>query len=244
MAARPWPRFARILRSKMTPEPARLLREDGFAVIPGPVPPGDLERLARAYDQAMIEAHPDDRSIGSSTTRVHDFVNRGPEFDCLYIHPPILAACDETIGQPFKLSSMLGRTLRPQAIAQRLHVDYRSDESGWTMVGFIFMIDEFKPDNGATRFLPGSHQSSRPPDVTAHIADDQLVPACGPAGSVIVFNGSVWHAHGADQTDMPRRSIQGAYIRRNAQSGIDFASRMRPETLARIGSLAKYLLAI
>jgi hypothetical protein len=45
-------------------------------------------------------------------------------------------------------------------------------------------------------------------------------------------------------TDTPRRSIQGAYIPRDAQSAIDFKSRMRSVTLTRISPLAKYLLAI
>ena len=68
--------------------------------------------------------------------------------------------------------------------------------------------------------------------------------ACGPAGSVIVYNGSVWHGHSANQTSEPRRSIQGAYIRRDAESAVNQAERIRPETLGRIGPLAKYLLAV
>ena len=68
--------------------------------------------------------------------------------------------------------------------------------------------------------------------------------ACGPAGSVIVYNGSVWHGHTANQTSEPRRSIQGAYIRRDAESRINLPARMRPETLGRIGELAKYVLAV
>ena len=40
------------------------------------------------------------------------------------------------------------------------------------------------------------------------------VSACGPPGSVVIYNGSMWHAHGANQTSEPRRSIQGAYIHR------------------------------
>jgi hypothetical protein len=42
----------------------------------------------------------------------------------------------------------------------------------------------------------------------------------------------------------PRRSIQGAYIRREAQSGFERSARMRSDTLARIGPLARYLLAV
>ena len=42
----------------------------------------------------------------------------------------------------------------------------------------------------------------------------------------------------------PRRSIQGAYIRRDAESGENPPARMLPETLSRVGQLAKYLLAV
>jgi ectoine hydroxylase-related dioxygenase (phytanoyl-CoA dioxygenase family) len=66
--------------------------------------------------------------------------------------------------------------------------------------------------------------------------------ALGPVGSVIVFDGSVWHGHAANRSARRRRSIQGAFIPREARPAIDQASRIRPETLRRIGDLAKYLL--
>jgi len=115
------------------------------------------------------------------------------------------------------------------------------------MVGFIFMVDEFRRDNGATRFVPGSHRWPHAPsdvmqDATAHY--EGQVSACGPEGSVVIYNGSVCHGHGVNQTNEPRRSIQGAYIRRDDKQGTNQAARMRPETLARIGGLAKYLLNV
>jgi ectoine hydroxylase-related dioxygenase (phytanoyl-CoA dioxygenase family) len=61
---------------------------------------------------------------------------------------------------------------------------------------------------------------------------------------VVIYNGSIWHGHAANLSDESRRSIQGAYIRRDAPSGVDLPARMRPETLARISPLAKYLLAV
>ena len=131
--------------------------------------------------------------LGSTTTRVRDFVNRGAEFDNLYLYPPILQACCRVIEQPFKLSTMHARTLRPQTPAQRLHVNFAGDAKGWPMVGFILMIDEFTPKNGATCFIPGSQGMEAAPSTSS------LVRACGPAGSVIVFNGSVWHGHGPNE---------------------------------------------
>src|SRR5436190_22221617 len=79
------------------------LDDNGFAVISGPVAYTDLPNLAAVYDSAISLAAPDDINIGSTTTRVNDYVNRGPEFDALYIHQPLLDACHQVIGQPFKL---------------------------------------------------------------------------------------------------------------------------------------------
>ena len=74
--------------------------------------------------------------------------------------------------------------------------------------------------------------------------DERQIQACGPSGSMIIYHGGIRHGHAANQTDKPRRSIQGGYVPREAQAGFDFASQMRPETLARLDPLAKYLLAI
>lgn len=226
---------------------AQELHDIGFVVIAGPVVQARLSELAAAYDAAVSGAHPTDVSIGRSTTRVNDFVNRGPEFDELYVYRPILAACCSIIGQPFKLSTMHARTVNPGSPAQTLHVDFRRETDGWPMVGFIIMVDEFRTDNGATRFVPGSHNwPTIPSDLMKDPAadDERQVLACGPPGSVIVYNGSVLHGHTANRAAEPRRSIQGAYIRRDAESWVNQAERIRPETLGRIGPLAKYLLAV
>jgi len=228
--------------SELRPDALEALHRDGFAVIPGPVPIAELKNLADSYDKVMSEADPSDIRHGSTTIRVHDLVNRGAEFDCLYVHPPLLEACCRVLAQPFKLSTMVARTLRPESPVDKLHQDFPSDEAGWTMVGFILMIDEFRSDNGATCFLPASHEW--PNASLDEVARARPVPACGPAGSMILYNGSVWHGHGRNETPTPRRSIQGAFIRRDLTSGFNLASRMRPETLARIGLLAKHLISL
>ncbi|HEV7644871.1 MAG TPA: phytanoyl-CoA dioxygenase family protein [Pyrinomonadaceae bacterium] len=223
---------------------SRRLREVGYVVMEGMVTNDKRAQLSDAYDGAVLAAHTDDVSIRSST-RIHDFVNRGPDFDELYIYKPLLAACCHVIGRPFKLSTMLARTLEPGAPAQELHVDFAADAEGWPMVGFIIMVDGFNGDNGATRFISGSHKFSEVPaepavDCTAFNEEQTL--ACGPAGSIIIYNGSIWHGFSANRAEKPRRSIQGAFIRREARSATDQAARIRPETLGRIGPLAKYLL--
>jgi ectoine hydroxylase-related dioxygenase (phytanoyl-CoA dioxygenase family) len=218
---------------------AQALQNEGFVVIAGPVSDSKITELADCYVLAISQADGADVVIGGSTTRVVDFVNRGAAFDDLYLHAPVLEAAGKVIGQPFKLSSLVARTLNANKPAQKLHVDFPADDIGWPMLGFIFMVDDFRPENGATQFLPGSQGAKCPPAMS-----DGLVQACGRAGSMIIYNGAVWHGHAANVSASPRRSIQGAYIRRTEKSGFEFQKRMRAETFHRISPLAKYLLAL
>ena len=210
------------------------LSENGFTIIPGPVT--DLIELSQAYDRIFAAADPKDVSHGSTTTRIHDLISRGSEFDPLYLYKPVLEACCHTLRRPFKLSSLLARTVRPHSPAQELHVDCARDEDGWPMLGFIFMLDEFRKDNGATRFVAGSHNHSNENKHPETVA-------CGPAGSMILHNGAVWHGHSANGSEEPRRSIQGAFIRREAKPATTW-SALNEATHARLSPLAKYLLEV
>jgi Phytanoyl-CoA dioxygenase (PhyH) len=223
------------------------LDERGFVVLPGPVPPARLEQLACAYDAAVASATGADARIGSTTTRVNDFVNRGAEFDDLYVFRPLLEACCHVIRRPFKLSSLLARTLRPHQPAQPLHVDVRRDSTDWPLLGFVLMVDEFRPDNGATRLVPGSHKwSGSPQDTVTDLRAEHEgeVLACGGAGSLLIFNGSTWHGHSANTSSTPRRSLQGFFIPRDGRAATDFSARMGPDTRARLGALAHDVLAL
>jgi len=118
--------------SELPADSVKELDEVGFVVIPGPVAPPQLSRLAAVYDAAVSAADPADVGGGRTTTRVWDFVNRAPDFDGLYIYQPILEACCRVIGAPFHLSTMHARAVNPGAPAQDLHADYRRTTDGWT----------------------------------------------------------------------------------------------------------------
>lgn len=201
--------------------------------------------IADVYDAEVGAAVGDDIRVGSTSTRVVDFVNRGPLFDPLYVYPPLLDAAVRTVGPAIKLSSLHARTLLPGPAALDIHVDVERGSPDWPLLGFIFMIDAFTPDNGATRFIAGSHRwSDSPRDVELTEYAPQLESACGPAGSLLVFNGSAWHGQGVNNSDRPRRSLQGAFIPRGGRASTDFSSRMTLETRARLSGVARCVLAI
>jgi hypothetical protein len=198
-----------------------------------------MDRLGLAYDRAVAAATAPQLRVGSETTRVHGLADSGGEFDDIYVYGPMLGTCCRVMGQPFRLSSLLARTVHPWSGADSLHVDVASDGDAWPMLGFILMVDAFDVDNGCTRFVPGSHRSSRTPsDADGDLAEPML--ALGERGSLVVYSGSVWHGHSANRTTMPRRSVQGAYVRRTGQAAFSGPA----DTQARLGGLARYLLGM
>ncbi len=217
---------------------AAAIRESGFAVIHDLIPSSEVERLSAAYDAAFDAGAPPDlrRSSCGSDIRLAGLIGRAGAFDGLCVLRPILDLCEELMAQPFKLSSISGRTVLPGASAQRLHVDVSPDYDAWPLVAFIVMLDDFRSDNGATRFVPGSHRA-------AECTSTEVV-ACGRAGSVIVYDGSTRHGYGGNRSGAPRRSIQGAYVPRRGKSAMDWASRLGAATIARLPSLARYLLEV
>jgi ectoine hydroxylase-related dioxygenase (phytanoyl-CoA dioxygenase family) len=66
--------------------------------------------------------------------------------------------------------------------------------------------------------------------------------ACGPPGSMIVFQGSVWHGFGANRTPKPRRSIYGALIPKHANSARDYQGSLPPAVWEQLPACARDVL--
>lgn len=228
-------------------EPSRQLHESGFTIIPGPLSVDSLTQLTTSYDEILTSASGPDFKVASTTTRMSDLLNYSAVFDNVFLYPPLLEAGSQLIGGPYKLSSFLGRTLRANTPPQQLHADLPRVSDDAPLLGFILMIDPFSERNGATRFIPGSHRWI---DLPCHRLTDACaahpgeILACGEPGSVILFNGAVWHGHTANITERERRSIQGCFVRRNVRSGFDFRNRLYPASIARMSPLARHLLAL
>jgi ectoine hydroxylase-related dioxygenase (phytanoyl-CoA dioxygenase family) len=71
------------------------------------------------------------------------------------------------------------------------------------VLNFAWMVSDFTVDNGGTRLAPGSHLSGVTPDgsVPHKVA---TIAAEGKAGSLLAFDGRVWHGTGRNVTEAPR----------------------------------------
>lgn len=182
------------------------LDRQGFVIVPGALGRLSLPKLSGVYDFRLRTAASTDVKEGSTSTRVSN-ISGDPILARLTELDVLLHFASAILGTTFELSSFHMRTVRPCAAEQSLHVDVPAYEAPWPLASFIFMIDAFTPKNGATRFVPRSLGQTISPETSA------AVPACGGAGSLIVFNGSLWHGHGQNYTRLPRRSLQGAFVR-------------------------------
>ncbi len=73
------------------------------------------------------------------------------------------------------------------------------------------MLDDFTPDNGATRVVPGSHRAGRavPRDFSKpldHHPKERVLT--GRAGAVALFDGRLWHSGTRNDSRLPRRAAQ------------------------------------
>ena len=223
------------------------LAEVGFLSIPGPFSSERLGALIKTYDDMMAAACGPNFNFGSSTTRMSDLLSFDGIFEEVFLYEPLLAIASRFFEQEFKVSSFLGRTLRPDTPVQELHSDIPRNSEDAPLLGFILMIDPFLRENGATRFVPRSH---RWPGVPAESMADTRTPhlreqvCCGASGTMVLFDASIWHGHTANVTSHPRRSIQGYFVRRNARQGVDFRSVLADRVRARLNPIARYLLAL
>ena len=182
--------------------------------------------------------------------RLANLVDKGAVFERLVANETILRLVGHVLGPKFKLSSFNARSANPFSIeAQPLHCDAAAveDERGFWVCNTIWLLDDFTPENGATRVIPSSHKWSQLPqdvlpDPVAPHEDEVLV--LGPAGSVVVMNTHAWHGGTANRTGTHRRALHAFYCR-NDKPQQQYQKRMlRPETQAHLSPQLRSLLAL
>ena len=203
----------------LTESECRSLDEDGYLALRGLMPPDLLAELRRRIDELFEE---EGALAGSEflqepgARRLANLVNKGRIFEDVIVTPRVLAAVEAVLGPRFKLSSLNARSTNPHSEAdQPLHADSGAiaDERGYSVCNSVWLLDEFTPDNGATRMVPGSHRWGRlpQPEFYAPHPEQQLV--LGKAGDVVVMNAHIWHGGTANRTAAPRRAMHVYYTR-------------------------------
>ena len=192
---------------------------------------------------------------GHRTERVYALVAKHPLFAALVEHPRILAICDALLEVNYLLTASQAINIHPDETPQPLHNDdafYRLARPRKAVsVSTIFALDDFTAENGATQIIPGSHRwgdgdyqsfftriDFRTRDADARVPEDAMLPpdlgaqlhdVTMPAGSVIVFLGTLLHRGGANRSARPRLAVSNQYCEPWARQQENYTLAIPPE---------------
>lgn len=142
--------------------------------------------------------------------------------------PEVLAVVDNTVSDTAILHLQNGLVLPsfpkgevPETFQTTFHQDFPRYLNGYlASINLFFAIDEFREDNGATIVVPGTHQRpGRPPDT--YLEANKLPVVC-PAGSMLVFDSTLWHAAGANVSGKDRLAINHQFTRSFFKPQMDY----------------------
>jgi ectoine hydroxylase-related dioxygenase (phytanoyl-CoA dioxygenase family) len=229
------------------------LDSEGFCVLPGFMGAEFLEALRQRVEDLFAS---EGASAGSEfkqepgARRLANLVDKGEVFERSIVMDEVLEGVEHVLGAEYKLSSLNVRVADPnEGGLQPLHIDmgWLPDSKGFATCNTVWMLDDFTPQNGALRVVPGSHKwGKRPQDVlddaNANHPEEQLVT--GKAGDVVVVNAATWHGGTLNCTDRPRRAMHGFYVRRDVPQQQYQKQLLRPDTQARLSPELRRVLAL
>jgi ectoine hydroxylase-related dioxygenase (phytanoyl-CoA dioxygenase family) len=194
------------------------LERDGFTILPGAIAPArvaELREAVRALHQELGVGPAANIFEGLRTLRIYNLLCRGKLFESIPVDEVVLPVVEAVLDRGCLVSSLSSIDIGPGEQAQPLHADDQLIPLPRPHVPIIcntmWALTDFTVENGATRVVPGSHRTDRPPAPFGDTAESEAVQAVMTAGSVMVFNGSVWHGGGANQTDGWRLGIAMNY---------------------------------
>jgi ectoine hydroxylase-related dioxygenase (phytanoyl-CoA dioxygenase family) len=98
-------------------------------------------------------------------------------------------------------------------------------------VNVMLAIDSYTAENGGTIVVSGTHQRAlRPSDAYLHAA---AVPVECPAGSMIVFDSTLWHAAGQNSSGSDRLGINHQFTRSFFKQQIDYVRALGGDVIER-----------
>jgi ectoine hydroxylase-related dioxygenase (phytanoyl-CoA dioxygenase family) len=149
--------------------------------------------------------------------------------------PEVLAVVDGTVSETAVLHLQNGLVLPPfpsgripTTFQTSFHRDFPRYLGGLVAsVNCFFAIDEFTQANGGTIVVPGTHQRADPPSST-YLERHAVSVEC-PAGSMLVFDSTLWHAAGANASGRDRLAINQQFTRSYFKQQIDYVRALGEE---------------
>jgi len=224
-------------------EHAARIERDGYTIVLDALAPDfvaelsdDLLRLER---ELGIRPYSNDFE-GARTVRIYNLLVHGKLYERIPVHENVLPIVERVLDPGCLVSSLSSIAIGPDEKPQPIHADDQvipiPKPHPAIVCNSMWALTDFTEENGATRILPGSHKRDHSPTYGKHY---ESVPSVMPRGSVMVYDGALWHGGGANRTRERRVGIAmnycAGFIRQqeNQQLGIPletvrgFSQRLR-----------------
>ncbi len=222
------------------------MRTDGYTIVENAIEPELIEALNEAVErlERELDARPAMNPFeGDRTVRIYNLLAHDPVFARVPVHASVLPVIDAVLGEGCLISSLASIAMDPGQTAQPIHADDQiipiAKPHAPLVCNSMWALTDFTEENGATRLVPGSHRLDNP----EYGGDYETIAAVMPKGSVLIWEGALWHGGGANRSQARRTGIAmnycAGYIRQqeNQQLGLsqDLVATFEPRLRELVG---------
>jgi ectoine hydroxylase-related dioxygenase (phytanoyl-CoA dioxygenase family) len=190
------------------------IRRDGFTVVENAIAPALVDALNAALLrlERELDAKPAMNGFeGHKTVRIYNLLAFGAPFTEVPVHASVLPIVEQVLDPGCLISSLSSIAIDPGETAQPIHADDMVIPLAKPHIPIVcnsmWALSDFTDANGATRLVPGSHVKDNPVYGGAY----ETIPAEMKKGSVLIWDGALWHGGGANKTDKRRTGIAMNY---------------------------------
>jgi ectoine hydroxylase-related dioxygenase (phytanoyl-CoA dioxygenase family) len=190
------------------------IREDGYTIVEHAIAPDLIDALADALARLErdLAAKPSDNSFeGRRTVRIYNLLAHGAPFDAVPVHESVLPIVEGVLGEDCLISSLSSIAIDPGETEQPIHADDMVIPLARPHIPIVcnsmWALTDFTEANGATRLAPRTHLGPNP----TYGAKVETLAAEMPKGSVLIWDGALWHGGGANRSDTRRTGIAMNY---------------------------------
>ena len=198
------------------PRTSSRIDADGYTIIEDAIEPDLVAQLRDTIRRLErdLEVRPRETAAeGHATLRMYNLLAKDPVFQAMPVHPNVLPIAERMLDRGCLLSGMTAIDIGPGEHPQPMHGDdivmarHLPLPHVPMMVTSMWALTDFTADNGGTRFVPGSHRFAHTPESPDAPIDVDVCALEMPAGSVMVFHGSLWHARRREQSPRDDRRL-------------------------------------
>lgn len=191
------------------------VKRDGYTIVPDVLSASeadalvaDLERIER---ELGIKPSPNVFE-GARTVRIYNLLVHGNPWEAIPVHPKVLPIVEGVLDRGCLISSLSSVSIGSDETPQPIHADDQlipiPKPHPPIVCNSMWALTDFTEENGATRIIPGSHLRDHSPTFGAEY---DSIAAVMPKGSVMVYDGAMWHGGGANRTPQRRVGVAMNY---------------------------------